>query len=162
MKLRARGFFLVGFVFCAILLLIAGYFQFVRDLEPCPLCISQRVAVLLVAIILLSAVIHNPKIRGIQVYALLGFLTATLGASISGRHVWLQNLPPDEVPSCGPGLEYIFNNFPIGETIKLLLNGTGECAETLWTFLGLSYPGLDLACSYPSLHLVFRSVLEYR
>ena len=132
MKLRARGFFLVGFAFCAILLLSAGYFQFVQDLEPCPLCISQRVAVLLVSIILLSALIHNPKTRGTQVYALLVFLTATLGAAIAGRHVWLQNLPPDEVPSCGPGLEYIFNNFPINETIKLLLNGTGECAEILF------------------------------
>lgn len=144
MELRARGFFLVGFVFCAILLLSAGYFQFIRDLEPCPLCISQRVAVLLVSIILLSAVIHNPKTRGIQVYALLGFTGATLGVAISGRHVWLQNLPPDEVPSCGPGLEYIFNNFPISETIELLLNGTGECAEVLWTFLGLSIPGWTL------------------
>ncbi len=144
MELRARGYFLIGFVFCAFLLLGAAYFQLAQELEPCPLCISQRVVVLLVCMTLLSAVIHNPKARGIQIYALLGFSTSALGAAIAGRHVWLQNLPPDEVPSCGPGLEYVFNNFPISKTIKLLLNGTGECAEVLWTFLGLSIPSWTL------------------
>lgn len=144
MKLTARSYYFLGFVFCAILLLIAAYFQFVEELEPCPLCISQRIAVLLVAVVLLIAIIHNPRKRGIQVYALLGFLTAALGAGIAGRHVWLQNLPPDEIPTCGPGLAYILHNFPIGETFKLLVNGTGECAEVLWTFLGLSIPGWTL------------------
>lgn len=140
-----RFYFFLGFVFCAGLLLIAAYFQFVEDLEPCPLCISQRIAVLIVAIILLIAVIHNPKHIGIRIYAVLGALAAILGAGVAGRHVWLQNLPPEEIPVCGPGLTYIFENFPITETIKLLLNGTGECADVLWTFLGLSIPGWTLA-----------------
>ena len=66
------------------------------------------------------------------------------GAGISTRHVWVQNLPPDEVPECGPGLEYVFENFPLMDTIKLMLNGTGECADVLWTFLGVSIPGWTL------------------
>jgi disulfide bond formation protein DsbB len=59
---------------------------------------------------------------------------------VSGRHVWIQNLPADQVPSCGPGLSYMFENFPLSKTIEAMLSGTGECADVLWTFLGLSIP----------------------
>lgn len=144
MKLSPRMFFLLGFIFCLVALLIAVYFQFVEGLEPCPLCISQRIGILLVAVILLIAVIHNPAHLGRKVYAIFGFIAALIGAGVSARHVWLQNLPLEEVPTCGPGLEYVFNNFPLSETIKLLFSGTGECADVLWTFLGLSIPGWTL------------------
>ncbi len=140
MKCSARNWFFIGFLACLAMLLAAGYFQFVKNLEPCPLCISQRVLVLVVGIIFLIAVLHNPKSYGIKTYSIIGLITALLGASVSGRHVWLQNLPPEEVPSCGPGLEYVFKHFPLSKTIELLLSGTGECAEILWTFLGLSIP----------------------
>lgn len=144
MKLTPRTYFFIGFIFCVMALLIAGYFQFIEDLEPCPLCISQRIGILLIAIILLIAVIHNPNRFGVRVYSILGFLGSLAGAAIAGRHIWLQNLPPEEVPTCGPGLEYILNNFPLIEAIKVLFSGTGECADVLWTFLGLSIPGWTL------------------
>ena len=140
MKGSARTWFFVGFLACLAMLLTAGYFQFVKNLEPCPLCISQRVIVLVAGIIFLIAVLHDPKIYAIRIYSIIGLIAALLGAGISGRHVWLQNLPPDEVPSCGPGLEYVFKHFPLSKTIELLLSGTGECAEVLWIFLGLSIP----------------------
>ncbi len=144
MKYSARTWFFLGFLVCVILLLTAAYFQFVRNLEPCPLCISQRVLVLAVALVLLAATTHNPPSFGIKIYALLGLFVSSLGAFVSARHIWLQNLPPNEVPSCGPGLEYVFKHFPLSKTFELLLSGTGECAEILWTFLGLSIPGWTL------------------
>lgn len=143
---NARTCFLLAFLFCGGLLLSAIYFQFVGGLEPCPLCISQRIMVLLVALVLLAAVLHNPGPTGIRVYAVAGCLTALAGAAISGRHVWLQHLPKDEVPACGPGLEYMFQNFPLGETLHAMLTGTGDCAVVDWTLMGLSMPAWVLVC----------------
>ena len=139
-----RVWFAIGSIGCFTMLLIGAYFQFVEELEPCPLCISQRIAILLTGIVLMIAAIHNPGRTGLIVYSILGVISALSGAAISTRHVWLQNLPPEKVPECGPGLEYIYENFPLSETIKLMLNGTGECAEVLWTFMGLSIPGWTL------------------
>ena len=144
MRFRSRIWFGLGFISCLMMLSIAAYFQLVEELEPCPLCISQRIVLLMVAVVFLLAVIHNPGKTGIKVYAVLAAVIALFGAGVSGRHVWLQNLPPDQVPECGPGLEYVFENFPLSETFKLMLNGTGECAEVLWAFLGLSIPGWTL------------------
>lgn len=143
-KFNPRIWFFIGFLSCFFMMTVGAYFQLVKDLEPCPLCISQRIAILLTGAVFLAAAIHNPATVGRKLYALFGTVTALIGAGISIRHVWLQNLPPEEVPECGPGLDYIFENFPITETLKLMLNGTGECAEVLWTFLGLSIPGWTL------------------
>lgn len=144
MMLTSRTYFFLGFLSCLAMAGIAAYLQWVQALEPCPLCISQRIMLALVAVVMLLAVLHNPQRFGIQVYALVATISALLGAGVSVRHIWLQNLPPEAVPECGPGLAYIFENFPLAETIKSMLNGTGECAEVLWTFLGLSIPGWAL------------------
>lgn len=139
--------FLLAFLFCVGLLVTAIYFQFVGGLDPCPLCISQRIMVLAVALVLLLAVLHNPgSVKGVRGYAVAGFLTAALGASVSGRHVWLQHLPADEVPACGPGIEYMFQYFPLSDTLRAMLTGTGECAKVDWTLLGLSMPAWVLLC----------------
>ncbi len=137
----ARNWFFLGSLTCFSMLAIGAYFQLVEEMEPCPLCISQRIAILITGIAFLIAALHNPAQKGIQRYAILGALFALMGAAVSARHVWLQNLPPEDVPECSPGLSYIFENFPLTETFKLMLNGTGECADVLWTFLGLSIPG---------------------
>ena len=137
----ARTWFFLGSLACFSMLAVGAYFQLVEEMEPCPLCISQRIAILITGITFLVAALHNPAQKGIYRYAILGSLFALMGAAISARHVWLQNLPPEDVPECSPGLSYIFENFPLTETLKLMLNGTGECADILWTFLGLSIPG---------------------
>lgn len=147
-KFNPRFWFILGFLSCFSMLAIGAYFQLIKELEPCPLCISQRIAILLTGTVFLAAAIHNPKPLGRKIYALIGTITALIGAGISTRHVWLQSLPPEDVPECGPGLDYIFENFPITETFKLMLNGTGECAEVLWTFLGLSIPGWTLVAFF--------------
>lgn len=139
-----RGVFLVGFLACLSMLLIAGYFQFIEHLEPCPLCILQRVMVLIAGVIFLLGAIHNPMNVGRRIYGFLLLVVAAIGAAISGRHVWLQQLPEDQVPTCGPGLNFILENFPINQAIDMVLRGSGECADVLWTFLGLSIPGWTL------------------
>lgn len=143
-KFNPRIWFFLGCLSCFAMLGVGAYLQFVENLEPCPLCISQRLAILLVGILFLIAAIHNPAEKGIKIYSLLGTLAAIGGGSISARHVWIQHLPPNEVPECGPGLEYVFENFPLAETIKLMLSGTGECAKVDWTLLGLSIPAWTL------------------
>ena len=144
MKLTARLAFLLTFLFCFLALSVAAYFQFVEELEPCPLCISQRIAMLAVGLTSLLAAIHHPAATGVKIYAVIAAVFALCGLYISGRHVWIQNLPADQVPSCGPGLSYMFKNFPLNKTIEAMLNGTGECADVLWTFLGLSIPAWTL------------------
>jgi len=151
-QLKPRTWFFLGFIACFSMLAVGAYFQFIDELEPCPLCISQRIAILITGISFLVAALHNPSQKGIKIYAILGAIFALAGSAISARHVWLQNLPPEEVPECSPGLSYIFENFPLTDTLKLMINGTGECADVLWTFLGLSIPGwtfvafIGLAC----------------
>ncbi|MDC9725158.1 MAG: disulfide bond formation protein B [Gammaproteobacteria bacterium] len=142
--LSSRGLFFLGFLFCASMLFIAGYFQFVDHLEPCPLCILQRVFTLFVGVVLLIAVIHNPAKLGIRIYGAIAGLLALIGAGVSARHVWLQNLPEDQVPSCGPGLNFMLDNFPLTDAINMVMRGSGECAEVLWTFMGLSIPSWTL------------------
>jgi protein dithiol:quinone oxidoreductase len=144
LKINARICFLLGFLICGVLLAIAVYFQLVDGLEPCPLCISQRLVILLIGLVFLVAGLHNPKQTGIKRYALVGTVVALLGASIASRHVWLQHLPPEEVPECGPGLAYMFQYFPLFDTLKLMLSGTGDCAKVDWTMLGFSMPAWTL------------------
>jgi disulfide bond formation protein DsbB len=140
-----RTLFLLGFLACIAMMGTAlFYFQYLLQLEPCPLCIMQRVVVITIATVLLVASIHNPAGWGVRVYGALVTLAAATGAGIAGRHIWLQNLPPDQVPECGPGLDYILDVFPLGEALRMVLHGSGECAEVLWRFLGLSIPGWTL------------------
>jgi len=144
LKFNSRIWFFLGFLGCVFLLSMGAYFQFVQGLDPCPLCISQRIAILLTGLVFLSAAIHNPGQAGVTAYAIAGTVTALCGAAISTRHVWIQHLPPDKVPECGPGLEYVLQNFPLFETVKLMLNGTGDCAKVDWTMLGFSMPAWTL------------------
>jgi disulfide bond formation protein DsbB len=135
---------LAGFAACAGLMSFALYAQYQLYLDPCPLCVFQRMAVIAVGIIFLIAAIHNPTGWVGRVYALLIGFVAADGAAVAGRHVWIQNLPPDEVPSCGPGFNYIMESFPLTEALSMIFQGSGECAEVYWQFLGLSMPGWTL------------------
>ncbi|WP_370870056.1 disulfide bond formation protein B [Methylobacter sp.] len=143
-RFNSRIWFFLGFLGCVFLLSMGAYFQFVQGLDPCPLCISQRIAILLTGLVFLSAAIHNPGQTGVTAYAIAGAVTALCGAAISTRHVWIQHLPADKVPECGPGLEYVLQNFPLLETVKLMLSGTGDCAKVDWTLLGFSMPAWTL------------------
>lgn len=140
MRLNSRHGNVIGFVACAGLIGYALYAQHVLGLEPCPLCILQRVAIAALGLVFGLAALHAPGPVGRRVYAGLLLVAATAGAGVAGRHVWLQNLPPERVPSCGPGLEYILEAFPLREALKMVLAGSGECASVEWRLLGLSMP----------------------
>jgi len=118
----------------------ALYAQHVLLLDPCPLCILQRIAVILLGFVLLLAAVHNPGKTGSRVYGVVAAMIAASGAAVATWHVHLQGLPADEVPSCGPGLQYMYENFPLKDTLGMVFKGSGECAEVAWRFLGLSMP----------------------
>jgi disulfide bond formation protein DsbB len=122
------------------LMAYALFAQYVQGYEACPLCIFQRVAIMALGIVLLVAGAHAARGHGAKVYSVLGLLAAGIGATIAGRHVYVQSLPPDQVPECGPGLDYLWEVFPVSEVIEMVLTGSGECAEVNWVFLGLSMP----------------------
>lgn len=131
---------LAGFVACAGMMGYALYAEHVLMLTPCPLCVFQRLAVISLGVIFLLAAAQNPDGWGRRIYAALILVAAGAGVGVAGRHVWLQNLPPDKVPSCGPGFDYIIDSFPLADALKLIFSGSGECASIDWRFLGLSMP----------------------
>lgn len=122
----------------------ALYLEYAKGLEPCPLCAFQRVAMVATGLIFLLAFVHNPRVFGQRVYAILVILAAGVGIAIAARHSWLQHLPPDEVPACGPGLNYLLEAFPMAEVFRIVFNGSGECAEVSWRFMGLTLPEATL------------------
>lgn len=140
----SRIVFLIVFLGCAFLMGVALYMEHAMQLEPCPLCIFQRVMVIATAIVALIGAIHNPGISGIKIYGGLSVLTAAGGAGLSMRQLWLQSLPEDAVPACGPGLDYLMDVFPLTEVLTMVLSGDGTCAEVVWEFLGISIPGWTL------------------
>ncbi len=116
------------------------YLEEILGLAPCPLCMTQRVFVVLWGGFALIAALHNPAATGRRIYAALCSLAALAGGAVAIRHVWLQHLPEDQVPACGPSLEYMLETLPFSETFSLVMMGDGNCAETMWTFMGLSIP----------------------
>jgi disulfide bond formation protein DsbB len=131
---------LAGFLACVGLMAYALYSEHVLGLTPCPLCVFQRIAVIALGLVFLLATLHNPQGGARFAYAGLALLAAVGGIAVSGRHLWLQNLPEDKVPACGPDLGYMVDNFPFADMLKMVFTGSGECAEISWQFLGLSMP----------------------
>lgn len=136
-----RGANAAGFLVCCALLGYALYAQYVLGLDPCPLCIFQRVALIGLGLMFLIAAVHSagPVLR--KFHAILIGLMALAGSGVAGRQLWLQALPPERVPACGPGLDFMLEAFPVGEVLMTVLSGSGECAKVDWTLLGLSMPG---------------------
>ena len=136
-----RRWYLLVAIACAGLLGTALYFQYAMYMEPCPLCIFQRVAFLFIGLVALLAALFYPRRLGQRVFTALIVLGGIAGAAVAGRHFYLQNLPPGEVPECGPGLSYMLETAPFFDVMKTVLVGDGNCAEVQWSFLGLSMPG---------------------
>lgn len=137
------GYFL-GFIASFGLVGLALVIQTQYHLEPCPLCISQRMVFMGLGLLFLVAAIHNPAQLGRKIYALLQVLTALGGAGVAIRHWWLQAHRDTMIADCGVGFDYMFENFPLQKALTLVFRGTGDCAAIDWTFLGLSLPQLGL------------------
>ena len=142
--MKPRLAFAAGAVVCAALLGYAYYLQYVQGLEPCPLCMIQRLFFYVVMALFIVAALHGPARIGTAVYSTLVVLFALGGAATAGRQVWLQHLPADKVPQCGPDLFFMLQNFPLSRTIAKVFYGSGECAAVDWKFLGLSIAGWAL------------------
>jgi len=136
---RRTGNFL-GLLACVGLIAYALYVQYGVGLEPCPLCILQRVSVIVAGLLFLVAMLHNPADRGARVYGVLIDLAALLGILIAARHIWIIAQPPGAVAECGASLEYMMDVLPLHEVLGKVLTGSGECAKIDWHFLGLNMP----------------------
>ena len=129
------------FVASVIGMSFALYLEHVQGLNPCPLCIFQRIGLIGLGLISLIAFLHHPISVGFKrFYAFLGTLSILWSLGVAARHVWLQNLPPDQVPSCGPGLDYWLDTLPLKSVFQQVLQGSGECAAVDWSLLGQSLP----------------------
>lgn len=142
--LSGRWLFLAGALAVGGLLVAALFLQYVLNEEPCPLCMLQRVIFIIMGGLFFIAAMHGAGRIGNRIYAGLITLFALAGVATAVRHIWLQHLPKDQVPACGPGLDYMLENFPLAEVWQELMHGSGECAEKGWTFLALGIPEWSL------------------
>ncbi|RKZ46232.1 MAG: disulfide bond formation protein B [Gammaproteobacteria bacterium] len=156
-----RLFFSSVFIVCAGLLGFGLYLEHVVGLEPCPLCVFQRVTYIVIALFALIGAIHNPQKLFERIYTGLILIASLCGAGIAGRQIWLQHLPADKVPECGPGLEYMLDVFPFTDALRMVLSGSGECAEIQWTFLSFSIAEWSIVC-FTGLTIVCLASLIYR
>jgi disulfide bond formation protein DsbB len=141
-----RKRWLLGFVACAALFSFALYSQSAWGLKPCPLCIFQRIAFIALGLVFLLGGLLAPRSAGgRRAWGIVALIPALAGIGIASRHVWLTHLPPDQVPSCGPPLEFMMESNALTDVIKMVLTGSGECAKVDWHFLGLSMPEWSLA-----------------
>jgi disulfide bond formation protein DsbB len=138
--MTARRGNLLGFAACAALLAYAYYAQFVLHLEPCPLCIFQRVGVFALGVVFLIAALHDPAPLGRRVYAVLLALAALATIGVALRQLYIMSLPPGSVPACGASLDFMLKVFSLSEVLVKVLTGSGECAKVTWQFLGLAMP----------------------
>ena len=132
--------YLLGFLVCIALLGYALYEQGVLGVEPCPLCIFQRIAFMFMALFFLLGAIHGPAATGRKAYALLVLLGGAAGIGVASYHIWVQHQPPDPMAGCAPGFTYMVDNFPISKVIKMIFSGHADCAVINWTWLGFSMP----------------------
>lgn len=139
---RRTGYFLAFFV-CAALMAYALYLQYALDLEPCPLCMFQRVALIAMGAVFLIAALQGPARTGAWVYCAVLFLLGGAGSGLALRHLWIQSLPADQVPACGMGIGYMFETLPFFDVVARTLKGSGECAK-VDLVLGLSIPAWTL------------------
>jgi disulfide bond formation protein DsbB len=139
-----------GFFVCAALYAYALFVQFDLGIEPCPLCIFQRIAFIVMGLVFLVGAIHGPGQGGRKAYGLLIVLAASAGIAIAARHLWVQHQPLDPLAGCVPGWNYYVENFSLryawSKTLEHAFTGHADCAEVNWTLLGLSMPFWTLVC----------------
>ena len=137
----AKRWYWLGLISSSALIAVAYfYFQLQKGLDPCPLCMFQRACLVGVGIMCLLGILIKPKKIASKLIAFTISVFSLLGLAIAGRQVWLQYLPADQVPECGPGLEFMMETFPLTEMIQSVFQGSGECAEVQWQFLSFSMP----------------------
>jgi disulfide bond formation protein DsbB len=136
-----------GAVACFAMLAYALYAQYHLGLEPCPLCIFQRVTLIALGVIFLAAALQHPRAGGRYVYAVLAAVAALATAALATRHLYIQSQPPGSIASCGAPLEVMLQYSPLTEVVRKVLVGGGECSQVNWTFAGLAMPAWVLVAA---------------
>jgi disulfide bond formation protein DsbB len=131
---------LLGLAACAGLISYALFCQYGLHLQPCPLCILQRISVISAGLLFLVAALHDPADRGAKVYGVLIDLATLGGILVAARHMWIIAQPPGTVAECGASLEYMMDVLPLQDVLSKVFKGSGECARIDWHFLGLNMP----------------------
>lgn len=144
MKIHFRFIYAALFGTSLFVLGLSLFMQYGMGLTPCPLCMLARFLVLFLVTIFFIAALHNPGKRGRIIYAFSAFIVSLLGMVVTLRHLWILQLPPEKVPACTPGLDYLLGTLPVLEALLVVLNGSGECAQLDGQFLGISLPGWTL------------------
>jgi protein dithiol:quinone oxidoreductase len=147
MRPNRRLFNAAGALACFAMLGFALYAQYVLHLEPCPLCMFQRITILALGVCFALAALQHPRSWGAYLYAFLIALAALATIGVAARHLYVQSLPPGSIPACGAPLEALLKMFPVTEVIRKVLRAGGECALVNWSFLGLAMPGWVLLCA---------------
>ena len=145
MKPGSRTVYLAIFLVCAGLIGFALYLQHSLGLEPCPMCILQRYAFIVVGVIALAAAIHDPALPGRWVYSGLLVVMAATGGGVAIRHVYLEHYPP-RIFDCGADFGFMLESFPLTQALPMIFRGTGDCTKVAWRFLGLSIAEWSLIC----------------
>jgi len=136
---RALAFY--GLTICIAAMLFAVlYLERTLYLDPCPLCVLDRVVIVVLGILFLLALLHGPRTIFTKIYGVLCVVLSTTGIALASRHIWLQNLPADQVPECGPDIYYMLDTLPLFETLRNIFKGSGSCADVDWTFADLTIP----------------------
>jgi disulfide bond formation protein DsbB len=138
--MTARTANFLGFLACAALLAYAYYCQYVLHLEPCPLCIFQRVGIFGIGVLFALAAAQDPAGWGRRLYAGLLAVAAAITVGVAARHLYIQNAPPGTIAACGASLDFMMKVFPLTDVLVKVLTGSGECAKVTWRFLGLAMP----------------------
>jgi protein dithiol:quinone oxidoreductase len=139
-----RWLYLAGALIVAMLFCSALYLQYVLRQDPCPLCMVQRVIFIAIGVLFFVAALLNAGPIGSRIYSVLIALFALGGVAVASRHIWIQHLPKDQIPACGPGLDFMLQHFPMSDVWQELMHGSGECAAKGWTFLTFGIPEWSL------------------
>jgi protein dithiol:quinone oxidoreductase len=138
----------VGAGACLGMFAFALYAEYALNLDPCPLCIFQRITVVTLGVVFLAAGIHNPRrSRAAWVYVVLIAIAALSTIGIAARHVYIQSQPPGSIPACGAPINVLMQMFHVWQVVAKVLHAGGECAVINWTFLSLSMPAWVLSCA---------------
>jgi protein dithiol:quinone oxidoreductase len=140
-----RALNLSGFALCVLMLAYAVWSQYSLEVEPCPLCIFQRICVAATGVVFLVAGLHAPRGRGAIAYGVLLWVAVLVTVGVAARHLWIQHLPAGAVPACGASLDALLGMFPVADVVMKVLRGSGECHVVNWSFLGLAMPFWVLA-----------------
>jgi disulfide bond formation protein DsbB len=136
-----------GAAACVAMLAYALYAQYGLGLEPCPLCIFQRIGLSALGAVFLAAALQHPRGAGRYVYAALEALAGLATAALATRHLYIQSQPPGSIPSCGAPLDVMLRYSPLTEVVRKVLTGGGECSQVNWSFAGLAMPAWVLVAA---------------